>query len=58
MKQAGEERIYTALCRVACAPNAGGLTVKYHSDTRQAPDAETKTSNGRRLQFRMCEESV
>lgn len=47
MKHAGEERIYTALCRVERASHAGGLTVKYHNDNRQAPDAEKpKASKG------------
>lgn len=26
-------------------PHAGGLTVRYHSDTRQAPDAEKLKAN-------------
>lgn len=45
MKHAGEEQdLHSSLQSGMCPPHWWG-TVKYHSDTRQAPDAEKPKAN-------------
>lgn len=47
MKHAGEEQDLHVSLQGGTCPHVGGLTVKYHSDTRQAPDAKKpKASTG------------
>lgn len=45
MKHAGEEQDLHISLQGGKVHHAGGLTVKHHSDTRQAPDAEIPKAN-------------